>query len=266
MPLTPIPAAVASWQKWLVQLGVEVSGAVAAYLLSQLQYGADADAVALEWRRYVCTWTRATPTGTVEDTAQVGFDFVNLTDGAVDTSWDATDYSTIGDAVAAWAFALAPYQGPSSTGRDIKAYVMRFNPSGDPSKPFADSGPPAYMRTINYVGSGTTQLPYQVAATLTERTTWPKHWGRCYVPTLSATALGANGRLASAFTTALANASQTLYTAGQSRGLHPVVPVTQIDKQVARGLLAVTSLQVDDIPDVQRRRRPKQAASRTLRP
>jgi hypothetical protein len=58
----------------------------------------------------------------------------------------------------------------------------------------------------------------------------------------------------------------TLYSGLAGSDFQIAVPVTSIDKVDARVLLNVTSVQIDDIPDVIRRRRPKFAALRVVAP
>jgi hypothetical protein len=47
----------------------------------------------------------------------------------------------------------------------------------------------------------------------------------------------------------------TRYGALMAAEFFPVVPVTQVDKLASRGLLTVQEIQVDNVPDVIRRRR-----------
>jgi hypothetical protein len=59
-------------------------------------------------------------------------------------------------------------------------------------------------------------------------------------------------------------AADTLYEAWAAAELFAVVPVSQVNKAPYRALLGVRQLQVDDIPDIQRRRRPRQVKTRIL--
>jgi hypothetical protein len=140
---------------------------------------------------------------------------------------------------------------------------MRFNPVPDLEQPFQDTGPPEYVSTISRPGTSTIYLPYQVAASITLKTGLPRHWGRYYLPGVGAT-LNTTGRFNSAQCTAWANATRTLLDGLTDDGFWPVVPMTQFDKQPLHGLMGVEKIQVDDVPDVQRRRRAKQPSLRTL--
>lgn len=261
----PIVAAAGTWQKWLIKAGLEVGGAVAAYLLDKLTEGSSENDVGdVLWTRWTFEYSRSTPTGTVEDRAQFSIDVVNLTSGAIDTTWTATDLTDVWGAFAPVPSALRPYQQPSHSLVRVSAHLMGFSPETWPAKRFLDTGPPVWAADIAPVaGSGTTGA-YQVAATVTERTAFPGHWGRLYVPGLAGGALDANGRITSTARNAILAAFETAADALRAKDFYVVVPMTQHDKAPAFGLLSLTQLSVDDIPDVQRRRRPKQVAARSL--
>jgi hypothetical protein len=110
-------------------------------------------------------------------------------------------------------------------------------------------------------------MPFQVALSVTERTSIPKHWGRFYLPGFQAQAMETatgTGRWGSTTQATVANATATLYEDLASSGLVPVVVQVQRDKVYAPALNTVTEIVVDDIPDVIRRRRPKQVISRAI--
>lgn len=86
------------------------------------------------------------------------------------------------------------------------------------------------------------------------------------MPGPTATLIGSTLQLASADTSFLATAYQTLMNSLVSSEFYLVVPVTQVHKNPYRGLLQVTSVQVDSIMDVIRRRRPRAALVRTVKP
>jgi hypothetical protein len=154
---------------------------------------------------------------------------------------------------------------------EYRYYRMRFNaedpgPAGMPAikpKPFQLTGPPVNITPSVKAGTNVVQSPYQVAATVTFRTPFPKHWGRIYLPTFSGT-LTNFGRIGPTAQTNIANAAFDLQDDLQAAGFLVVVPMTQMAKQKFHGLLGVTKVVVDDIPDVIRRRRPKMAAIRQV--
>lgn len=252
------------WRK----VAVEVAGAVAGYLLDQaLEVGnATANADDVEWRRLQVHFARSVPTGFVEDRAICTFDFINITSGDIDTTWITSDYTSIETAFDTWWTSIKPYVHSNHSLVEFRWYKQRFN-SVDNPKPFSPAGPPQRVTTRNVPGTYTTTgIPYQVAMSVTERTAFPKHWGRFYIPGVGGGNFDSAGRFTTASITSVANATQTLYNATVSGpGAYPVVPVTQVDKVAVRALLAVSEVSVDDVPDVVRRRRPKRVSARQVR-
>lgn len=218
----------------------------------------------LTWMRIHLEWTRATPTGTVEDRAQSKLDILNITSGAVDGSFTSGDWTAVDTRIAAWRTSQMDRWSSSYTFAGYKGYQMRFNVGGDPRKPFAETGPPLWVSGQSYAGTGTAGIPYQVSSACTLRTAWPKHWGRCYLPTPGVGDLDAYGRLTSAHRTDVANAMRLLVDDLADADFLTVIPVTQVNKTPLYGLLGVTDVVSDDVPDIQRRRRPKQPAARTV--
>lgn len=256
-----IPGSIGKWTKYLLRYG----GDFAAYLLTDMDFTHDEpDAAALEWRRLQSVWSRTTPTGTSEDKAICTFDLINITSGTVDTSWTTTDYTTAEGIFDTMFTTIKAYQSTTHTLTQYRWYRQRFAAIGG-TNPFLDSGPPQRVTSKSLAGTGSDHLPYQVACAITEKTPFPRHWGRFYLPGVNGTLLTTNGRwLMVGGVNDILAAVDTAYEALSTAQLYPVVPVTQVNKAPARGLLGVTSLQVDDVPDVQRRRRPKQVLTRTL--
>lgn len=267
MPLTPAFAIPTSkWSKFLVRIGEE-----AAYLLlNDLvdQNGKVSTPGDLEWRRVVLRFTRPPISGAVEDEAQIKFDLVNITGGDVDTSWTAGDYTTAEGALDEWWTAVKPVVATTYQLKEYRWYKMAFAEPMQPERRFAQSGPP--QRVTSKASPGTSAsgpLPQQVAASITLKTPAPRHWGRVYMPGLTVDRVqtsSAPGRWVLATQTVLANATAELVDDLGAAELFPVVPVTQVDGSLAGALLGVTSVQVDDIPDVIRRRRAKTTLVRTL--
>jgi hypothetical protein len=264
VPIVPVAG---TWQKWLIKAGVEIGGALAGYLLTNFSEGTrDEDVAQTQWMRVVLLWSRTTPAGTTEDQAQCGFDLVNFTGGAPDYTYTAGDFTTISNACGTFMAAYRPYQAASHTAFGIRIYRMAFNPTEWPAKRFADTGPPLYQATFSPTPSTGGSGIYQAACTITKRTPLPKHWGRMYLPGLGSNALDANGRIATTGRDAIRTAAGTLFGTLRTAEFFPVVPVTQVNKAMAFGLLSVSEIAVDDGPDVQRRRRPRQVAQRSVAP
>lgn len=193
------------------------------------------------------------------------FDLVNFTSGDVDNTWITTDFTTFENAFDTFWTSVKPYVHSSHSLVEYRWYRMAFSDIDDP-KPFVPSGTPVRSTAKAVPGTYTTTgAPYQVAMSVTEKTAWAKHWGRFYLPGVGAGNFSSDGRFTSAICTSVANATQALYNTLAAAQIYPAVPVTQIDKASARVLLGVNEIQVDDVPDVVRRRRPKRASARTIR-
>lgn len=261
--MTLIPIA-GNWQKFLVKGGLEIGGALAGYLLDSLSEGTtEHDAEDVYWIRCIMRWSRSTPAGTSEDLAQTSLDIMNYTSGDLDPTWTTGDFTTVDAAISTFMSALLPYQQPSHSKHSSRYYGMRFNPAEWPARRFADTGPPLYGTDFTASPGTGSAGAYQTAATITEKTALPKHWGRLYVPGLSTGALDSNGRISSTARTGILGAFTALGVTLRAADFYPVVPVTQVNKAMAFGLLSIRMVTVDDVPDVQRRRRPKQTAARS---
>jgi hypothetical protein len=103
---------------------------------------------------------------------------------------------------------------------------------------------------------------------VTKRTAIPRHWGRVYVPGLTegATATGGTGRWNTGLVDGMGSAFHNFFDAMQTAGFPVVVASTQTDKRLEGALLGITEVQVDDLPDVIRRRRPDRAAHKYIAP
>lgn len=159
-------------------------------------------------------------------------------------------------------------------------------PWGDPARVQSRAGGPDW-------GTGVTGLPPQCSSTVTELTDWRRHWGRFYIPGLATNYLATDGSLGSQAVTGFADAAEALYNSWNSKGVTCVVlgsvkqdinvgvvfpnaiagnlferwigkDLTDTRRRVA---FPVTGIRVDDVIDVQRRRRfeaPLIRATRTL--
>jgi hypothetical protein len=99
--------------------------------------------------------------------------------------------------------------------------------------------------------------PFQVAASITLKTTHRKHWGRIYLPGIANQRIGSTSRITAACCDALANATDTMIGSMLTNVDFPFIPSTQADGVLAPAMLSITAVQVDDVPDVVRSRRPK---------
>lgn len=263
MPLLGMTTAQAKLARWLIRAAGETIPAAVAWLAADLT-GNVAAPETLEWRRFVLRWTRSTPAGTVEDFAQFKLDLLNITSDELDVTWTDADNAAVRALFNTFNVALSTYAANNQTSADLRAYRVRFNPVPDLLRPFADTGPPTYVSPMAQNWSATPGMPYQVAPTVTMRTGWAKHWGRAYLPTPGITHLDTNGRFTSAYRTGVGGLWKTMLGGLHDAGFYPVIPVGQVNKEPFHALLGVSAIVVDDVPDVQRRRRPKMAAVRSV--
>jgi hypothetical protein len=203
------------------------------------------------------------------------FDVVNITGGEIDSSWTSTDLNdlTVGlNAMLTTMLSLYPSDMKCLEYRYYLRYFAPITPVADrgpdwKDEPYGPSGPPLQVVPKNAVGTATgVSLPPQVSLAHTEKTAYPRHWGRSYWPGISSTYLDTHGIWGSSGVNAVADAVKAGFDALATDELYPMVPVTQVDKQPFRGLLGITQLQVDNVPDIQRRRRASVTTQRVVRP
>lgn len=247
---SPIPAPLPPWAKALIQVTPFVSG----YLYDLLTHAGDMPAPPNEqWRRLQVKFDNLTTTDPADD-QYITFDLANITGGTLDSTWNTADYTTCETLFNNYLTSIQGNFATSVRAVQYRWYKRQFNPY-DIAKPFADMGPPERVTTISVLGGATTPLPPQVAISVTEKTAFPKHWGRFYLPQPGASVLGVGGVLLTANADSICTATQTLYAALATAEFPVVVPITQIDKSAARGLITVNQIQVDNTLDVIRRRR-----------
>lgn len=252
----PLPTPISNLTRWAVRQ----SAAAVVYLstnglLDLLEEDEFIENEDLEWRRLQLLWTRITPTGTQEDVAVTTFDLLNTTGGDIDTTWTSGDYTAVETAFITWWTAVKSHVSSGVTFSQFRFYKKRFPLS-------LASGPPDHIGNYNSPGTGSAAdtLPLQTAMSITEKTPLPRSWGRFYQPGLLAANLDQYGRWTSGEIDAWADATETLYETLISAELAPIVPVS-----AAQIVVPVQSIQIDDIPDVVRRRRPKTTLIRDAR-
>ena len=258
--MPPNPATTWKAARWLVRQTGHVLPFAYAYVSGLMTDETEAPD-GLVWVRAWCYGTQATPAGTVEDVAGFKLDIVNITDGAIDNSWITADYTQLLADLTLYLNDWKRFSSPTFTYTGVKLYAMSYQEAGDIARPFNLTGPPVAQSTVSYVGTGAVVHPAQVAASITLKTGFPRHWGRFYLPHYGK-ALDANGRFTAADVEDMSDAVSALFDAMGGHGFLPVVPIGQIDKVPFHALQGVQDVQVDDIPDVIRRRRPKRAAIR----
>lgn len=193
------------------------------------------------------------------DDAYFSLDWLNVTAGGIDNSWDEGDFTKIEQELLTFVNVAQSWIDNSHKFTQVAFYQMAFNDYGD-LRPFQDTGPPVRIFPLNQPGIGTAYQAPQVAMSVTEITSVRANWGRFYLPGLSPANMQSNGQFSPALVDAVLAATHGMYAACAASELYPVVPITSVDKVPTRGLLGVTEVQVDSVPDVIRRRRPKTAA------
>lgn len=226
----------------------------------------------LQWR-----WSRAPAGGTTEDVAVCTFHFLKA--AAPTGPWDdAADLATIEGHVTTYWAAIAPNFLASTVSDQYRWYKdgpSYYKLNGDGTAYIPVGGNPAVRVTeVSTPGTlgGVSELPPQVAMSVTELTSMRKHWGRWYLPAAGVPASDPNGRIETTLVASLMTASAQFYGGLIAIGFQPVV--FSIQKPVrlnAKGAslpaedavaYAVTQLQIDNLFDVIRRRRYDQPTQR----
>lgn len=264
-PISPIVKPLGPVVKWVYRLAPGVAAAIDE-LLDQVEDGAEPS-----WMKVQAVFTRGTPVGTIEDKAICTWDIANLTDGNFDSSWSAADFTAVKARVNGMISDWAAMMSNQFTCTERRYYLTRFAEIQTPEHRFEYGGAPISLDVVPIVGASASEaLPYQVALSVTERTAWPRHWGRFYLPGATETLSDGKGRWTAATVNSLLASFTSHYNWFWDNQFPIIVPVTQRMNpgdppgtvRLVKEILSVNELQIDDIPDVQRRRRPKQPAIR----
>lgn len=261
MAPSPIPAPLPPWARALLQVAPFIQPALQNVLqyIHELLDGAQANPS--EWRHIQILFEL---NGNIDpaDVWVTTLDLINITGGNVDNSWTEADYDAVDAELIDLIAALLPAMPTNVKSKELRYYRRTFNPLSQ-TKPYPPSGPPERITALGFSGTaaGAFQVP-QVAFTSTEKTPYPRHWGRNYWPAPSPTMITATGHFAASTIDTIGAAVQGAYLSLQQAEFFPVVPVTQIQGAPARALLVVNQVQVDDVPDVVRRRRPHSTTHR----
>lgn len=184
------------------------------------------------------------------DPAVMHFDILNMTGGNPDDTWTTGDFTTCEGYAKTMMSSLATYM---QTNHSVTQYVWHRVGTGVP-KPnpaeriFIDGSP--------VVGSGGAP-ELQCAASITFRTGVRKSWGRTYLP-FGASLLAAR-RLSVAQCNGIGGAVNTFVTSLAASDFHLVVVSGTLNSS-----LNVEKIEVDDVPDVIRRRRHKHKVNQYL--
>src|SRR6476660_7174678 len=203
-------------------------------------------------RRAVLCWDRSLMLAGMDD-AQSHFDFLSYTAGVPDDSWTAGYFTTLETANTTWWSSIRGSFDNAMQLRDIKWY--RHGPGINPPNPAERVVSPLMLGT-----SASSALPPQVASTITFRVAPRRSWGRTYLPGLCTPALTSEGGLANATVDALANATDTLVHTANAADFPLVVVSNHLN-----ATLVVEAIEVDDVLDIQRKRRYKHYQYRVIK-
>src|SRR3954451_167730 len=126
----------------------------------------------LAWMRWICEFSRASPVGTTEDRGQFKMDIVNITGGAIDSTWTTGDFTNVQAEFDNLITNVKAHVNPAWTFVGHKAYKMSYNVAdpgpGARSKAagwaFNPTGPPVWQTAVTTPMTGTAGgMPYQVA-------------------------------------------------------------------------------------------------------
>lgn len=264
MTFLPIPSPVGPWKKVLIYVKDTVISGVT-YLA--YEYAAEMDAASTEpgeagadaWRKFTLKYENTLSNAAADD-QYLSIEVVNLTGGQVDGSWTSGDYQAVQGVLGTLVDSLAGYITGYLTCTQLTAYARAFAPYGTTTsdgkiKHFVDSGPPLFIHNWTKPSTGGQNAIPQACTTVTEMTATRAHWGRNFLPTLAPGNIGAGGRILTPVMQGILDAWDNAYTQLSNAEYLPVVPSTMANKVAAHTLQGVTGLRIDDVPDIQRRRR-----------
>lgn len=220
----------------------------------------DVGASSFGCNKITTSFTRGTPVGTREDTAQVTLHLAKVVGGGLYTPLTiASEFAAVETILNTMWTSYMALMNDNILQSDYRWHEVRAEKYKIVKEQYVDVLGPAVRLTTSARGGGVngSRMPDQVAVTCTLRTAGRKHWGRIYLPGLARTQYESSfGRVANpgAIGSPLRTAINSLSTAGYELGVW---------SPRGRAFLTITRLDVDNVPDVIRRRRPKQASARS---
>lgn len=190
---------------------------------------------------------------TTRERGMYGLHYVNSTGGNIDTTWTSADYAAVESAIQAFWTGNPTYFSDSV--RLVEHRWYAFGPE------VIAPNPPSRVTTLGtpIAGTSTGAFVRQVACTVTLRTALRRHWGRIYLPFVSSVYV-TDGQLTSGNVDSLTTAARTMLLAAEtSQGVVPVVW-----DRTRKLAYTVTGIEVDSVPDIQRRRRPRDTGYRKI--
>lgn len=194
---------------------------------------------------------KRTASGSQDDDAQVHFDFLNITSDAPDDTWTSGDFSALEGRLTTW---WAAVKGQVPTWYSHYRFSWHRVGSGivkpNPAARITDLVTPV-------AGTATSNMPPQVACSISLRTAIRKHWGRTYLP--FGNNMDSFGRVPTANAGVITAATKALLDGAKSDDF-----VCVVTSETAQSAFVVDQVSVDDVADIIRRRRWKRVNSRSL--
>jgi len=191
-------------------------------------------------------WSRVVPTGLREDLCACSFAIAKQSSS--DRHVPAiTDLATLEPFLVTFVGAMAPLQSSQYTWQDITWHFRVASALRDG---------PAVRRTAETTPGAASgaRMPDQDSMTITLATPSRKHWGRVYYPGIAATYNDTTyGRITNAACATAANAADALASSCQTAGFS-----LGVWSKIGLAFLDVYGVHVDNVWDIQRRRRAKQ--------
>lgn len=202
-------------------------------------------------------WSRTAPSGVVDDLMTVNFHIAKVVGGGLFSALIAAEFPAVETLIDSWWATAKADVVTSVTFAQIRFWECRASHGAYPDGSEI-IGPP--IRVTSRSSAGTSigiRLPDQDSMTATWRTCARKHWGRVYLPGLGATSMASLGQFS---TTSVDNQAAAWHTF--IGGLTAASQTLGVWTYRRKAFLDITSLQVDDVPDIQRRRRMNRASYR----
>lgn len=214
------------------------------------------DAATLGCNKVTVAYTRTTPVGTVEDRCVYSFALAKIVGGGLYSVLTLAELTTLETPLQIMITAIAAVQ-PSSY-KAVELIWHEHRASHGPTEAGQETVPPAVKRTtIAITGSaGVDRTADQIASTCTLRTCSRKHWGRFYIPGIRAGRIDpATGRITSLGVNDLLTAVHDFQASAASASAQLGVWSWR-----HKAFMPISELRMDDVPDIQRRRRAKQVS------
>jgi len=235
------------------------TSAVAEYWAAQSKYTDTIETVQpaenLGCSRLSVVFTRTTPAGTRDDVMVFGIALADIVGGGLYGVLNATKMAACETALDAVWTDLKTIATNQVTLTQYRWHEHRANhPASE--KGYETIGPATRLTNKSVAGSlANSRHADQVTPTVTWRTTSRKHWGRIYVPGISlAVSDTTYGRIGTAAVDQIANAWHVFEAACNTAAVQLGVWTWKY-----QAFLPLSELRVDNVWDIQRRRRAKQS-------